>query len=227
MNILAVAAHPDDLELSCYGTLAKYKKQGHNIFAALTTSGNMGHNGYASAELAAIRRSEQEASAALLGLPIRFLDFSELLVDGPELQTAVMEAVRWARADVILTHWPRDNSADHRITGEAVQEILLYTTWKNFKTGNPPLEKAPAVFYWDTNGGVGFIPEAYVDITGEMPLKREALSKHKSQIALAEDYTRVLEYTAGFRGLQAGYQYAEGFIAHRIFGNIASYKLLP
>ena len=227
MNILAIAAHPDDMELSCYGTLSKYKKTGHSIFGALVTNGNIGHNGYDSDTIALIRKEEQEASAKVLGLPIRYLDFPEHLEDNTEVRTSIMETIRWAKADLIFTHYPLDNSMDHALTGTIVKEVLIYDIWKNFKTEHPPLEKASRLFFWDTNGGVGFTPEAYVDITDEMPMKREALGCHKSQIELAEDYMRVMEYTAGFRGVQCGYKYAEAFIGHRVFSNIADFRALP
>jgi len=229
LNILAIAAHPDDLEICCYGTFSKYKKQGHNIFAALVTRGNMGSNKYGPDEIAAIRKSEQEASAKILGLPIRFLGFPELLTDCGEVRAAIMDAIRWAEADVIFTHYPQDNSMDHGLTGTIVKQIVIYAAWKNFKTEHPPVDKAIGLFYWDTNGGVGFLPEAYVDVTEEMPLKREALSRHKSQTEQVDDYDyeRLMEYTAGFRGVQSGYKYAEAFAGFRVFTNIADFRLLP
>jgi LmbE family N-acetylglucosaminyl deacetylase len=60
MNILALGAHPDDVEFLCAGTLFKYKAQGHKIFIALTTSGNQGSNAIEGREkIAAIREAEQ------------------------------------------------------------------------------------------------------------------------------------------------------------------------
>ena len=64
MNILAFGAHPDDVEFLCAGTLLKYHKQGHQIFIALTTSGNTGSNEIPSKEeTAAIREAEQLEAA--------------------------------------------------------------------------------------------------------------------------------------------------------------------
>lgn len=67
MNILAVAAHPDDIEAFCAGTLAKYAKQGHKIFHAVFTSGNMGDLRAVPRELAATRKAEAQAGADLIG----------------------------------------------------------------------------------------------------------------------------------------------------------------
>ena len=74
MNILALFAHPDDVECICAGTLLKYKQAGHKIFIALTTSGNTGSNQIDSREqIAAIRESEMLESAKYLDAEVMFL----------------------------------------------------------------------------------------------------------------------------------------------------------
>ena len=66
MNILAFCAHPDDIELNAGGTLLKYKKQGHKIFIALTTSGNTGSNVMTDVEeIGRVREAEMMQSASL------------------------------------------------------------------------------------------------------------------------------------------------------------------
>ena len=76
MNILAIGAHPDDIEVSCGGTLLKYKAMGHNIFIALTTSGNQGSNLHTSREeIAGIREKEQLEAAKLYNAKVRFFAF--------------------------------------------------------------------------------------------------------------------------------------------------------
>ena len=67
MNILAICAHPDDIEVNCAGTLLKYYQHGHKIFIALTTSGNTGSNLIPSKyETAATREAEQLKAASYL-----------------------------------------------------------------------------------------------------------------------------------------------------------------
>lgn len=228
MNVLAIAAHPDDVDISCSGTLVKYRKQGHSIFIIVTTSGNMGHNGFNRDELSKIRKKEQSNSAEIIGAKIRFLGFDDQeLIDTPEVRRSFINSIRWANPDVILTHYPDDNSADHAMTGKIVGNILLSLPWKNALVDEVPMKKAPSVFYWDTNGGIGFNPEAYVDISEDMETKRNALAQHKSQIELAVDYMNVIEIVSAFRGLQAGYKYAEAFIGHKVFEYMPDYKLLP
>ena len=78
MNILAICAHPDDIEVNCAGTLLKYHQQGHKIFIALTTSGNTGSNLIPSKfETAGTREAEQRKAASYLGAQVRFLRFDD------------------------------------------------------------------------------------------------------------------------------------------------------
>ena len=233
-NILAVGAHPDDIEYFCAGTLFKYKKQGNKIFIALTTSGNQGSNEYTSRkEIAAIREKEQLEAAKLLEAEVRFMRFDdEGLQDTPETRKAVINAIRWANPDVIFTNSPFDPSTDHAMTGKIVSEIILSLPGKNIPADELPITKVPSLFFWDTGAGINFLPEVYVDISDVIKLKLEALSKHKSQSAWMDvfqiqGFIEHCEILSKFRGLQAGCKYAEGFIAHRIHGYMPDFKLLP
>ncbi len=234
MNILAFGAHPDDIEVCCAGTLLKYRAAGHRIFIALTTSGNIGSNVIEGREaIARTREAEQLEAARLLGAEVRFLRFDdEGLQDTPEVRRAVLNAMRWADPDVILTNWPGDMSTDHNMTGTIVGRVMLSLPGKNVPADEPPVGKAPSLFYWDTAAGVGFQPEAYVDVGAHWEVKLAALACHKSQYAWMDtfqihgftDHVRIL---GEFRGLQAGCRHAEGFRAYRIHGFMPDFRLLP
>ena len=74
MNILCVCGHPDDAEISCGGTLLKYRKQGHNVFIVLTTSGNTGSNIIRDTkEIERVREAEMLESAKIYDAKVRFL----------------------------------------------------------------------------------------------------------------------------------------------------------
>ena len=234
MKILALGAHPDDVEFLCSGTLFKYHQQGHKIFVALTTSGNVGSNQYDSREeIAAIREAEQLEGASLLDAEVRFLRFDdEGLLDTPESRRSVINAIRWADPDVIFTNYPQDPSTDHAMTGQLVSRVMLSLPGKLIPADEPPVTKRPSLFYWDTAGGIGFLPEVYVDISDFMDRKLEALSRHKSQISWMalfgdEELLEHCQTLARFRGIQAGCKYAEGFRAFRIHGFMPDFKRLP
>jgi len=234
MNILAFGSHPDDVEFLCGGTLLKYKNMGHKIFIALTTSGNIGSNVIEGrANIAAIREKEQLEAASFFDASVRFLRYNdEGLVDSEQLRTDVIDAIRWASPDVIFTNPPQDNSTDHNVTGTVVGRVMLSLVGKNVPSKIPPMKKFPSLFYWDTSAGVNFVPEVYVDITKEYEEKIKALVCHKSQISWMSEYedqgfTDSCRIMSEFRGLQAGYTYAEAFSAFRLHGVMPNFALLP
>lgn len=234
MNILALGAHPDDIEFLCSGTLLKYHKQGHNIFIALTTSGNTGSNLVSSRdELAAIREKEQLEAAKYYDAQVRFLRFEdEGLQDTPETRRAVLTAIRWANPDVILTNPPWDPSTDHGMTGRLVTQVLLSVGGKQHPADLPPIEKSPMVFFWDIPGAMGFQPEIYVDISEEMETKLKAIACHECQYAwnktfMDDDIFDYAQSMARYRGFQAGVDFAEGFVSHKMYAFMADPRKLP
>ena len=227
MNILALYAHPDDVECCCAGTLLKYRKAGHKIYIALTTSGNTGSNEIASREqIAATREAEMLESAKYLDAEVMFLRFEdESLFDTPETRRAVLTAIRWADPDVILTHHPRDYSTDHNITAKLVTEVLLSVGGRHHPADLPPIDKKPHVFFEGT--------KCFVDITEEFDTKMKMLRCHRSQIGWMEtfyegkDFTEHISAQCKMYGIWSGSTYAEGFEAHKVLGYTADYRLLP
>ena len=234
MNVLAIGSHPDDVEVFCAGTLLKYRRAGHRIFLALTTSGNIGSNLIEGRQnIARTREAEQLEAARFYDAQVRFLRHDDQgLLDGPELRRGLIEAIRWAEPQVIFTNYPGDRSTDHNVTGTVVGRVMLSLPGKNVPAGGTPLQGKPSLFYWDTAAGLDFQPEAYVDISAEMETKLQALACHQSQYAWMDtfqihnfaDHCRIM---SELRGLQAGCRYAEGFRAFRIHGFMPDFRLLP
>ncbi|MHB9024999.1 MAG: PIG-L deacetylase family protein [Armatimonadota bacterium] len=234
MNILAIGAHPDDVELMCGGTLLKYKQQGHSIYIALTTSGNIGSNTHGSREeIARIREGEQLDAAKITDAQVRFLQFDdELLVDTPATRRAVLNALRWAKPDVIFTHAPFDPSPDHAMTSALVSKVLLSMPSKLIPADEPPVDKKISIFYWDIVAGINFLPETYVDISDMVEQKLDAMRRHRSQVDWManfadEDLADYASVLSRLRGMQIGCKHAEAFRGHRIHGFMPDFKLLP
>ncbi|MGI8965066.1 MAG: PIG-L deacetylase family protein, partial [Limisphaerales bacterium] len=140
MNILAIGAHPDDIELNCAGTLARYAAEGHSITMAVFTSGNMGDLKIPPDELSAIRKGEAEASAEILQARLLWPGVDDELVFSNETQRAIMiDLLREADPDVIITHSPTDYHPDHRYVSQ-----LVFDSY--FQKGLPhiPNQKKPA-----------------------------------------------------------------------------------
>ncbi len=233
MNILAFCAHPDDIELNVGGTLLKYRKQGHKIYIALTTSGNTGSNVMTDVEeIGRVREAEMMKSAALYGAEVRFLrNDDERLLDTNETRTQVLDAMRWADPDVIFTHSPTDESPDHWMTSKLVRSMILSLPGINQQSSERPCSKHVTLFHWENGFGVNSLPEAYVDISDEFEAKYEAIQHHESQKAYMDVFGSKLgedmRIFNAFRGLQYGCKYAEAFSAFRIHGYMPNYRLLP
>ena len=217
MRILAVGAHPDDLEISCAGTLAKYADRGDQVTMAVATNGEVGSASLSKEEIAAIRRQEAQESANVIGADLIWMNHpDEFLFSNEDTRLDFLNVVRLSRPDVILTHPPSDYHPDHRATSQILWDIRVMTTVPNIKTEAPPCEKIPEIYYYDTLAGIDFTPQYYVNISKEFGLKKKMLSCHESQSSWLENqykigYLDFIEYSARYRGLQCGVQYAECF----------------
>jgi LmbE family N-acetylglucosaminyl deacetylase len=239
MNVLAIGAHPDDVEYCCAGTLAKYASLGHKVFIATATSGNIGSAHHTMEEIAAIRKEEAGNSAALIGAEYICLDYDdEMFFESREARLKFIDLVRYCRADVILTHYPDDYNPDHELTGKIVNDIAVMIPIAHLKTPNPPNETIPKIFHFETADGFGFLPTEYVDITGFMDTKLKMLTCHKSQAqwmadnykgseAGGENFLEKCKITSRYRGMQCGVRYAEGFVRAMDAFRVTATRLLP
>jgi LmbE family N-acetylglucosaminyl deacetylase len=233
MKILAVGAHPDDLEILCGGTLAKYVKSGHSVTMAVLTNGNVGHPEIELAEMARIRRKEFENAAAIIGADTIWIDVDDELsvVDLPS-RLAMVDVFRQAKPDVVLTHSEKDYHVDHRNCSQLVFEAAPLACVHNIKRELPQLDKQPLIYHFDTLGAVGFMPTEYVDISDTIETKIAMYRCHKSQdewmrIATGFDIADVIESVAKVRGYAAGVQFAEGFTRVEAWYRGTTTRILP
>jgi len=234
MNILAICAHPDDIEVNCAGTLLKYRQAGHKIFIALTTSGNTGSNRILSkSQTAATREAEMLKSAIYLDAQVRFLRFDdEGLQDCSATRRAVLTAIRWADPDIIFTNAYTDGSTDHAITAELVTRVILSVGGRHHNADLPPINKKPQVFFFTSGGNIENNPRAFVDISDVIETKKKMLYCHESQYLWMQefvegDFCDSMLANSRMLGIQAGCKYAEGFVAFNFPGYRGDYRLLP
>jgi LmbE family N-acetylglucosaminyl deacetylase len=233
MNVLAVGAHPDDLEILCGGTLAKYAKRGDKVFMAHLCNGNMGGKNITPEELADMRDKEAKNSASIIGAEALGPIAGDLdLYPTKEMRIAVVDIIRQAKPDVIITHSANDYMPDHVITGQLVFDAAFTATLPLYKTKLPAYEKIVPIYYMETLAGFGFEPSHYVDITGFMEVKKKMLLAHESQYKWLSGHhqsepVKMLEKVAGFRGFQYGVEYAEAFRMAKVWGRISLENLLP
>ena len=234
MRVLAIMCHPDDMELSCSGTLIKYKKQGHDVIACHAANGNMGHVVIMPDELREIRRKEAQEAANMAGFEILTADINDLTINSAneEQLKKMIRIIRYAKPDVIITHHPNDYCSDHIELSKLVFKASFDASCPHFLPELGQAVEVTPIFYSDTSRSVNFIPTEYVDITEEMELKEQMLACHKSQIKWLFDHDRidiiaVQRNRAADRGSQCKAKYAEGFTQLLASQRLRTYRLLP
>jgi LmbE family N-acetylglucosaminyl deacetylase len=234
LRVLAIGAHPDDLELLCAGTLAKYAQRGDHVTMAVAMSGDCGSASLPKQEIAAIRGSEARASAALLGAEfLSMANYSDgFLFSTEQTRLDFLNVIRQARPDVILTHSPNDYHPDHRMTAQIVCDVRIMITVPNIETEAPPCKTLPEIYFFDTMAGIDFVPQHYVDISSTFDMKKQMLACHKSQSSWLEDQYNMtsldfIDCVGRFRGLQCGVPYAECFQVSPTWPKRAKGVLLP
>ena len=234
MRVLAVGCHPDDVEAWCAGTLAKCVKRGDTVIVAHLCTGDLGHVVIPPDELREIRKEEARKAGALAGIEVLDGIFGDLDIfsDNRKSRDAVVEVIRYANPDFIITHNPDDYMPDHMATSRLVFDAAFSATLPNY----PPKTTTPAklvpIFYMDTPAGVNFIPELYVDITGEIDLKLQMLECHASQLVWMRehdniDFADMVRTCNRYRGYQCGAAYAEGFRCCKAYLRGTTARLLP
>jgi LmbE family N-acetylglucosaminyl deacetylase len=203
-TILAIGAHPDDIEFGCGGTMVKYTLKGHRLFLHIMTEGGSGAD-------RSTRTREQEASKAILGAEDIFwggYEDTHLLVD-VELIGKIEDVIKRVKPDFIFCNYPEDTHQDHRHLAQAVMSATRYI--RN-------------VLFYEGPTTQNFKPHVFVDIYDTLDKKIEALKAHKSQVMKTniEDLSiiEVARSCANFRGIQGRVKYAEAFHSLRLFINI-------
>lgn len=219
MNIIYIGAHPDDLEILCGGTIARCVAEGHTVTMAVATNGNVGSPALGRDEIAAVRKAEAEAASRVLGAKelIWLNENDEFLFDNEHTRLKFVDAVRQAKADIIVTHNSKDYHTDHCACSKLASDARILSAVRLIETSHPHLEKTPEIFYMDSISGLDFIPQFHVDVTGFFETKLKALACHHSQNdwmkrIFDSDITDIARVQSAFRGLQCGVSYAEGFV---------------
>jgi LmbE family N-acetylglucosaminyl deacetylase len=231
IRVLAIHAHPDDVEFQCAGTLAILAQRGCSISIDTMTAGDCGSAELGPDAISAVRRGEARAAAKLLGAEYSCLEFKDLLIAiDTDARRRVTEAVRRARPDIILTAPPVDYMSDHEMTSRLVRDAAFNAPIRNFSTHQwepaKPTDHVPHLYYVDPIEGIDtfgqpITPEFYVDITPTYDLKRRMLACHESQRGWLlkqhgiDEYLNKMEEWTRRRGQEAGVTYAEAFRQHR------------
>lgn len=222
-SAMAIVAHPDDIEFSCAGTLARWAKAGARISYVLCTSGDVGIDtpGMTRQEATVIREAEQRAAAQIAGAEeVVFLGEPDgMLVATLELRKRLVREIRRFRPEVVLTGDPTIvwagsdyiNHPDHRAAATAALDATFPAAGQPNLFEEIALEgftaHKPRKVYVNTWGNDADI---YVNITETIETKIEALRAHKSQMKEWDPEPSIREWAAGqAKGKEMSY--AEGY----------------
>ena len=204
MNVLAIGAHPDDIEFGCGGMLTKYAERGHDVYMFVATDGALGGD-------ASIRRREQQDSALVIGARKVFWgDYQDTEVPLDRAFIVRLESViRDVKPRMIFVNSPDDTHQDHRNLAQGAMSATRYV---------------PNFLFFEVPSTQHFAPNCYTDIEKVLDRKLACLEAHRSQVAKTniEDLS-ILELavsTANFRGIQARVKYAEAFQSVRLLINL-------
>jgi len=221
-TILAIGAHPDDLDFSCAGTAAKFVKEGNEVFYLIVSDGSKGNSKLKSNKnkLAQIRIKEQKEAAKALGVKTFFLGFRDGEVENTKsLRKELVKIIRKIRPDIIISFDPAnlnfDNvyrfHRDHRQVAEAVFDSMYPAAHNSAyfsqlpKKGYLPYRVRESWFYATKE------PNKFIDITKTIEKKITALSHHQSQILDIKEVGKRVKSWAKEVGKKKGYKYAEAF----------------
>ena len=199
MNILALGAHPDDIEYGCGGTFLKYARKGENIYFMVLTKGEFGGN-------SKMREKEQEEAMKLLGAKKIFWGgYTDTELPNERIIiTHIDKIIEEVRPDEVYVNYVEDIHQDHRTLAECTLAATRY------------IKK---VFFYEDYTSNNFEPDIFVDIEDVLEEKQKLIQVYASQVAKSYptklDMVESVRATANFRGFQGKVKYAEGFKAFR------------
>ncbi len=201
-RVLAIGAHPDDIELGCAGALLAHRAAGDEVSMLVMSRGESGPCEGVS------RVTEQEEAAEILGADLYWGDFVDTSIPGDRSAVALItEVLTRVDPDVVYTHTARDTHQDHRATAMATGAAT---------------RRARRILCYEAPSSIGFTPALYVDVAEHLETKIESLRAHMSQVlrnGLVD--LDAVEAQARYRGFQARVRFAEGFEIERFLWDVA------
>jgi bacillithiol biosynthesis deacetylase BshB1 len=228
VDILAIGAHPDDVELSCAGTLAKEIASGKSVAIIDLTRGELGTRGSAS-----LRDKEAKKAADILGVSARYnLGFADgFFQNNRAHQEKLIAYIRHLQPEMVLCNDVEDRHPDHGRAAQLVAESCFLSGLQKVETtfeGENQTAWRPKQLYhyiqWNNTA-----PEIVVDISGFMEQKLAAVMAYDSQFykpnstepetpISTQNFLDSIKYRAADLGRLIGVDYAEGFTSSRLLG---------
>ncbi|MDB5243035.1 MAG: GlcNAc-PI de-N-acetylase [Spirosoma sp.] len=229
VDVLAIAAHPDDIEMTCAGTVLSLVAQGKTVAGVDLTRGELGTRGTPE-----IRLKESAEGARLMQLAAREnMGFRDAFFrNDEEHQLALIPMIRYYRPEIVLTNAPDDRHPDHGRAAELVVQACFYAGLRQIKTtdkhGQPQEAHRPKFVYHFIQDR-SLTPDFVVDISPYWDGKIAAIRAYESQFfnpdspepqsyISGEPFMKFLEARTREHGHMIGVEFGEGFISKRMLG---------
>jgi LmbE family N-acetylglucosaminyl deacetylase len=223
--VLGIAAHPDDLDFSASGTMAKFAASGAKVYYLILTDGSKGSSdpNASSEELVKIREQEQrDAVEAIGGAGVEFLGHPDGMLEVTmDLKREVVKAIRIIKPDIVITMDPSVlysaamgfiNHPDHRAAGQTTLDAVFPLARDHlsfpelYAEGYEP-HVTPTILLANFDKH-----NFHVDITDTIETKMAALAAHASQMDDVKAIQDRMRQMAASLGAKTGSKYAEAFI---------------
>ena len=229
VDVLAIAAHPDDIEMTCAGTILALGAQGKTVAGIDLTRGELGTRGTPE-----IRLQEAIEGSRVMNLVAREnMGFRDAFFkNDEEHQMALIPMIRQFRPEIVLTNTVDDRHPDHGRAAELVTQACFYAGLRQIKTvgtdGQPQEAHRPGFGYYFIQDR-SLKPDFVVDVTPYWNQKLEAIKAYKSQFfnpesdepqsyISGEPFMKFLESRTREHGHMIGVEFGEGFISKRMLG---------
>ena len=217
LDILVMAAHPDDAELSCAGTILKHIAAGKKVGIVDFTRGELGTRGTPE-----IRLQESADATKILGLHAREnLGIRDgFFRNDEETQLKLIEVIRKYQPDIVLANALEDRHPDHGKGAQLAIDACFLSGLRQIKTGNLPAWRPAQVYHYIQDRYLE--PDFVVDISSQWDLKEAAIRAFKSQFfdpnsaepasyISSPDFLNFIQARAMEMGHKIGVKYGEGF----------------
>ena len=210
-RVLAVGAHPDDIELGCGATLLAHSAAGDSVTMLVVTGGE---NGPADRTRTSSRHQEQERAARTLGAGLRWGGLRDCTVTPDAGTVGLIEAaISETGAELVYVHAPDDSHQDHRAVASATLSAA---------------RRLSRVMHYQSPSTLTFSPTVFVDVTAHLSGKLAALGEHASQVELsAMVEPDAVVASARHWGALARIGYAEAFAPTRMVLDLAASRGTP
>jgi bacillithiol biosynthesis deacetylase BshB1 len=228
LDILAFAAHPDDVEMSCGATLAKYTSQGKKVGIVDFTQGQMGTRGTPE-----LRLEEAEKAAEILKLTAREnLGFEDIyFTNDIEHQLKVVEMIRKYRPEIVFANSQKDRHPDHEKAAGIVKTAVFLSGLEKLVTTSEGVKQEPwrprSVYHYIQSTMVD--PDFVEDVTGFWEQRNQAIYAFASQVHMpnsggtetfisSPEFMLMLDARGKMLGQSIGAKFGEGFKVNRNLG---------